>query len=93
MENMFMNLYYINFFNWLQQTIIPITKNIKLSNKDAILLGVIGIFVIIMTVKLGISFIRKIVEFNVLLFISIEFMNYFTKKNNGNYWDKIKIFQ
>ena len=93
MENMFMNLYYINFFNWLQQTIIPITKNIKLSNKDAILLGVIGIFVIIMTVKLGISFIRKIVEFNVLLFISIEFMNYFTKKNNGNYWDKIKFFQ
>jgi hypothetical protein len=90
---MFMNLYYINFFNWLQQTIIPITKNIKLSNKDAILLGVIGIFVIIMTVKLGISFIRKIVEFNVLLFISIEFMNYFTKKNNGNYWDKIKFFQ
>jgi len=88
-----MNLYYINFFNWLQQTIIPITKNIKLSNKDAILLGVIGIFVIIMTVKLGISFIRKIVEFNVLLFISIEFMNYFTKKNNGNYWDKIKFFQ
>jgi hypothetical protein len=93
MENMFMNLYYINFFNWLQQTIVPITKNIKLSNKDTILLGVIGIFVIIMTVKLGISFIRKIVEFNVLLFISIEFMNYFTKKNNGNYWDKIKFFQ
>jgi len=90
---MFMNLYYINFFNWLQQTIVPITKNIKLSNKDTILLGVIGIFVIIMTVKLGISFIRKIVEFNVLLFISIEFMNYFTKKNNGNYWDKIKFFQ
>jgi len=88
-----MNLYYINFFNWLQQTIVPITKNIKLSNKDTILLGVIGIFVIIMTVKLGISFIRKIVEFNVLLFISIEFMNYFTKKNNGNYWDKIKFFQ
>ena len=93
MEYMFMNLYYINFFNWLQQTIVPITKNIKLSNKDTILLGVIGIFVIIMTVKLGISFIRKIVEFNVLLFISIEFMNYFTKKNNGNYWDKIKFFQ
>jgi hypothetical protein len=51
--------------------------NLKINSNNNILLLVVSLITLYLFITLGIAFIKKIVEFNVLLFISVFTMNFF----------------
>lgn len=51
--------------------------NLKINSNNNLLLLVVSLLALYLFITLGITFIKKIVEFNVLLFISVFIMNFF----------------
>ena len=51
--------------------------NLKINSNNNLLLLVVSLLALYLFITLGITFIKKIVEFNILLFISVFIMNFF----------------
>ena len=70
--------------------------NLKINSNNNLLLLVVSLITLYLLITLGISFIKKIVEFNVLLFISVFIMNFFMYhepppviKESEGFWNRL----
>jgi hypothetical protein len=76
-----------NFLNLLNNSL-----NMKINSDNNLMLIIISLISLYLFITLGISFVKKLVEFNVLLFISVFAMNFFNKKEviveDTSYWSK-----
>lgn len=76
-----------NFLNLINNSL-----NMKINNDNNLMLIVISLISLYLFITLGISFVKKLVEFNVFLFISVFAMNFFNKQENiikdTSFWSK-----
>lgn len=70
--------------------------NLKINSNNNLLLLVVSLLALYLFITLGITFIKKIVEFNVLLFISVFIMNFFMYqeptpviKESEGFWNRL----
>lgn len=91
------NFYQNNYNEYLlniQNSYINVANNIfnlKMNNDNNLILIIITIFLLYLFITLGISFIKKFIEFNLFLFITVFSMSYFNKKEvvieETNFWN------
>ena len=70
--------------------------NLKINSNNNLLLLVVSLLALYLFITLGITFIKKIVEFNILLFISVFIMNFFMYqesppviKESEGFWNRL----
>ena len=72
------------------------TEQQDINSNNNLLLLIVSLITLYLFITLGITFIKKIVEFNVLLFISVFIMNFFMYqepppviKESEGFWNRL----